>query len=147
LLRKHYRLSHDPRRNAVLGSSYGGLAATYTAFVHPDLFGNVISQSGSYGWFPRSPGPTPPFRGVEPDSGWLIKQLADAPRKPIRFYLDAGIWEGNVMLFSNRLLHSVLTGKGYDAVYNEDDGIHSSYYWMLRLPEALQATLGKSARP
>jgi enterochelin esterase-like enzyme len=147
LLRKHYRLSHDPRLNAVLGSSYGGLAATYTAFVHPDLFGNVISQSGSYGWFPRPPDPPPPFRGVEPDSGWLIKQFADTPRKPIRFYLDAGIWEGNMMLFSNRMLRSILTGKGYDVVYNEGDGIHSSYYWMLRLPDALQATLGKSARP
>jgi len=89
LLRKHYRLSRDPRRNAVLGSSYGGLAATYTAFVHPDLFGNVISQSGSYGWFPQPPGGAPPFLGVEPDSGWLIKQFAEAPRKPIRFYLDA----------------------------------------------------------
>src|SRR5262245_14399881 len=43
-LRAHYRISRDPRRNAVLGSSYGGLAATYTAFMHQDVFGNVISQ-------------------------------------------------------------------------------------------------------
>ena len=148
LLRKQYRISRDPRHNAVLGSSYGGLAATYTAFVHSDIFGNVISQSGSYSWFPVAPGATPPpFRGVEPDSGWLIKQIAEAPRKNIRFYLDAGIWEGNMMLFSNRLLRSVLAGKGYDVAYNESDGTHSSYYWMLRLPDGLQATLGKSLRP
>ncbi len=147
LLRAHYRISRDPRRNAVLGSSYGGLAATYTAFRHPEIFGNVISQSGSYGWFPPSSDQPPQFRGVEPDSGWLIERLAEAPRKQIRFYLDAGIWEGNMMLFSNRMLRSVLTGKGYDVVYNESDGIHSSYYWMLRLPDGLQATLGKSARP
>jgi enterochelin esterase-like enzyme len=147
LLRAHYRISKDPRRNAVLGSSYGGLAATYTAFTHPEIFGNVISQSGSYSWFPPPPDQAPQFRGAEPDSGWLIKRLAEAPRKQIRFYLDAGIWEGNMMLFSNRMLRSVLTGKGYDVVYNESDGIHSSYYWMLRLPDGLQATLGKSARP
>jgi enterochelin esterase-like enzyme len=148
LLRKHYRISKDPRRNAVLGSSYGGLAATYTAFVHPDLFGNVISQSGSYSWFPRpsDAATTPPFRGVEPDSGWLIERIAEAPRKQIRFYLDAGIWEGNTMLFANRMLRSVLAGKGYDVVYNESDGMHSSYYWMLRLPDGLRATLGKSLR-
>jgi enterochelin esterase-like enzyme len=143
LLHEHYRISQDPRRNAVLGSSYGGLAATYTAFVHPDVFGNVISQSGSYGWFPRSPGPAPPYRGVEPDSGWLIKRIAEAPRKPIRFYLDAGTWEGNMMLFSNRLLRSVLAGKGYHVVYNEGVGTHSAYYWMLRLPDGLRAALGK----
>jgi enterochelin esterase family protein len=146
LLRTHYRIGHDPRRNAVLGSSYGGLAATYTAFMHPDIFGNVISQSGSYSWFPASSGPAPPFRGVEPESGWLIERIAEAPHNQIRFYLDAGIWEGSMMLFSNRLLHSVLAGRGYDVVYNEGDGTHSSYYWMLRLPAGLQATLGKSPR-
>jgi enterochelin esterase-like enzyme len=45
------------------------------------------------------------------------------------------------------MLRSVLAGKGYDVVYNESDGMHSSYYWMLRLPDGLQATLGKSAWP
>jgi hypothetical protein len=48
------------------------------------------------------------------------------------------------MLFSNRLLRSVLAGKDYDVVYNESDGIHSSYYSMLRLPGGLQAMLGKA---
>jgi hypothetical protein len=32
--------------------------------------------------------------GVEPDSGWLLKRIATAPRQRIRFYLDAGTWEG-----------------------------------------------------
>jgi enterochelin esterase family protein len=149
LLHQHYRIGHDPKRNAVLGSSYGGLAATYTAFLHPELFGNVISQSGSYGWFPPPPAadpPQPPYRGVDPDSAWLIKRIAEAAPKPVRFYLDAGIWEGNMMLFSNRLLRSVLAGKGYNVVYNESDGIHSSYYWMLRLPGGLQETLGKAVK-
>ncbi len=146
-LRAHYRISRDPRRNAVLGSSYGGLAATYTAFTHPELFGNVVSQSGSYAWSPPSlspptPSATPtPPRGINADSGWLIKRIAAAPHEKIRFYLDAGIWEGSTMLLSNRLLQSVLAGKGYDVVYSEADGTHSSFYWMLRLPAGLEAVL------
>jgi enterochelin esterase-like enzyme len=144
LLRAHYRLSRDPRRSAVLGSSYGGLAATYTAISHPDLFGNVISQSGAYGWAPPESDPTPATRGPSADSGWLIKRIAEAPREKIRFYLDAGVWEGNMLLLSNRLLRSVLIGKGYDVAYVESDGLHSSYYWMLRLPDGLQAALGAS---
>ncbi len=140
-LRRHYRISADPRRSAVLGSSYGALAATYTAISHPDLFGNVISQSGSYGWSPTAS--LPQVRGIAADTGWLIKRIAEAPREKIRFYLDAGIWEGNVMLFSNRLLQSVLIGKGYDVVYQEGDGTHSSFYWMLRLPDGLQTALGR----
>ncbi len=148
-LRKHYRVGRDPSRNAVLGSSYGGLAATYTGLMHPEVFGNVISQSGSYGWSPppgesatpSGPQPPPPFRGTNAESGWLIKRVAETPRRNIRFYLDAGTWEGGGMLSSNRLLRAVLTGKGYDVVYREAPGTHSSYYWMLRLPDGLQAGL------
>lgn len=146
-LRAHYRLGRDASRNAVLGSSYGGIAATYTALKHPDLFGNVISQSGSYGWSPPPAGPSPPQttggppRGTNPDTSWLIKRAAEMPRLKIRFYLDAGLWEGGGMLSSNRLMRSVLTGKGYNVTYVEAPGTHSSYYWMLRLPDALQAVL------
>jgi len=181
-LRSRYRISRDPRRNAVLGSSYGGLAATYTAFVHPELFGNVISQSGSYAWSPpptklsgppRSAGapPAPPGpigaastasdppgvppapnaagptafpRGTNPNSDWLIERIAEAPREKIRFHLDVGDWEGGSMVLSNRLLRSVLTGKGYEVTFDETDGTHSSFYWMLRLPAGLQAVLGTS---
>jgi enterochelin esterase-like enzyme len=135
-LRRHYRISRDPHRNTVLGSSYGGLAATYTAFVHPEIFGRVISQSGSYGWNPEAAN-APLGRGPNPEFGWLIKRIAEAPRKPIRFYLDAGLWEGGGMLSSNRLLQSVLSGKGYEVSYREEPGTHHSYYWMLRLPDAL----------
>jgi enterochelin esterase-like enzyme len=144
-VRAHYRVSRDPSRNAVLGSSYGGLAAVYTGLVHPELFGNVISQSGSFGWSPPSNnGPPaaqvpPPFRGTSADSGYLIKRMAETPREKLRFYLDAGLWEGGGMLSSNRLMRAVLQGKGYDVTYREEPGTHSSYYWMLRLPDGLAA--------
>ena len=119
------------------------LAATYTAFMHPDLFGNVISQSGSYGWSPQqTDGAATAARGANPDSAWLVKHVAERPRLKIRFYLDAGTWEGGGMLSSNRLLRSVLAGKGYAVTYREEPGTHSSYYWMLRLPAGLEAVLG-----
>ncbi len=144
-IRAHYRISRDPSRNAVLGSSYGGLAAVYTGFVHPELFGNVISQSGSFAWGPPSNDVStgvpaaPPFRGTRPESGYLIKRVAEAPREKLRFYLDAGLWEGGGMVSSNRIMRSVLEGKGYDVTYREAPGTHSSYYWMLRLPEGMAA--------
>lgn len=144
-VRAHYHVSRDPSRNAVLGSSYGGLAAVYTGFVHPELFGNVISQSGSFAWAPPPQDPVeaaqapPPFRGTSADSGYLIKRVAEAPRAKLRFYLDAGLWEGGGMLSSNRIMRAVLLGKGYDVTYHEEPGTHSSYYWMLRLPDGLAA--------
>jgi enterochelin esterase family protein len=146
-LRSHYRFSRDPRRNAVLGSSYGGLAATYTAFEHPKVFGNVISQSGSYGWSPEvapaAPAQAQIGRSPNPDSGWLARRIAEAPPLAARFYLDAGTWEGANMIAWNRMLRSVLVGKGCEVTYRESPGTHSAYYWMLRLPNGLQETLGK----
>ena len=146
-LRRHYRLSGDPRRSAVLGSSYGGLAATYTALSHPELFGNVISQSGSYAWSPPGPGAPSTPRALGADSMWLIKRVAEMKRQNVRFSLDVGTWEGSGMLLANRVMHSTLIGKGYAVSYLEADGTHSSFYWMLRLPRALQMLLGSASKP
>jgi enterochelin esterase-like enzyme len=45
------------------------------------------------------------------------------------------------MIAWNRMLRSVLVGKGCRVVYRESPGTHSAYYWMLRLPDGLQAAL------
>ena len=51
-VRANYRVATDPARVTIGGSSYGGLAASYAALAHPELFGRVLSQSGSYWWAP-----------------------------------------------------------------------------------------------
>lgn len=57
-------MTDDPAQTIVGGGSYGGLAATFAAFQHPELFGNVLSMSGSYWW-------TPPD---ESEHEWLTRQ-------------------------------------------------------------------------
>jgi enterochelin esterase-like enzyme len=47
-MRAHYRATTDPHHVIITGSSAGGLAAAYAAFEHPELFGNVLSQSGAF---------------------------------------------------------------------------------------------------
>src|SRR5262245_19209357 len=89
--RQHYRLSQDPKQTIVGGSSYGGLSAGCCAFRYPEVFGNVLSQSGSFGYYP----------GWNDDSdrtdsspfGWLIRQFVTTRKLPIRFYLEAGLFE------------------------------------------------------
>ncbi len=71
-VRRLYNVTADPRHTLVGGSSYGGLAATYAALRHPETFGNVLSQSGSYWWTP--PKSSDPFDFdlyVEPN--WVAK--------------------------------------------------------------------------
>jgi enterochelin esterase-like enzyme len=137
-------VSRDPRRAVVCGSSAGGLAAAYVAFQRPDLFGNVLSQSGAF------------WRGNENADGapweWLTGQYAASPRKPIRFFLDVGALEthgvlggaGPPILDANRRLRDALKAKGYEVLYTEvPGGVHAPFSWATRLPTGLAATLDR----
>jgi hypothetical protein len=51
-VREHYNVTAAREQTIVGGFSYGGLAAAFCAFRHPEAFGNVLTMSGSYWWFP-----------------------------------------------------------------------------------------------
>jgi enterochelin esterase family protein len=139
-LRKRYRFTHDARRSVVAGSSFGGLAATYTGLENPDLFGNVLAQSGSYWWWPEwmSAG----IR-ITDQAGTLIRAFDAADRRPLRFYLEVGTWEGDVMLEPNRQFRDVLLRKGYQVHYEERVGGHDYVRWRDSLSDGLVELLGK----
>jgi enterochelin esterase-like enzyme len=139
-LRKRYQFTSDARRSVVAGSSFGGLAATYTAFKNPSVFGNVLAQSGSYWWWPdwMSAG----IRITE-DSGALIREFSAAERLPLRFYLEVGTWEGDVMLEPNRRFRDVLRRKGYDVHYEERIGGHDYVRWRDSLSDGLLELIGR----
>jgi enterochelin esterase-like enzyme len=139
-LRKRYQFTSDPRRSVVAGSSFGGLAATYTALENPDVFGNVLAQSGSYWWWPdwRSTG----IR-ITDQAGTLIRQFDAAAPMPLRFYLEVGKWEGDVMLEPNRRFRDVLLRKGYDVQYEERVGGHDYVRWRDSLSDGLRKLIGR----
>jgi enterochelin esterase-like enzyme len=138
-LQAHFNISRDRRQHIVGGLSLGGLAAAYTAFSHPELFANVLSQSGSYWWsddYLRVALPSP-------NAGWMVRQFAEAPRKQIRFYCSVGVWEGAGMLSNTRTLRSVLLGKGYELTYREITAGHSGANFQATFPGGMIALLGK----
>ena len=58
-VRAKYRIGEQPTQVVLASSSDGGLCAAYTAWKHPKVFGNVLSQSGNLPYFPtRSRAPT-----------------------------------------------------------------------------------------
>ena len=138
-LRQRFQFTKDPQRSVVAGSSFGGLAATYTALENPAIFGNVLAQSGSYWWWPEwlSAG----IRMTE-QAGTLIRQFDATPRLPLRFYLEVGTWEGDVMLEPNRRFRDVLRRKGYDVHYEERVGGHDYVRWRDSLSDGLRELLG-----
>lgn len=134
-LRQSYKVTEDPRRVILAGSSLGGLASASAAFHHPDVFGNVLSQSGSFWWTPPRD-PAKPFE-VDPraEPTYVAQQFLKSPKLPIRFYLDAGLYEldhtgkGSSILLPNRHLRDVLRAKGYEVFHQEFPGGHDYAHW------------------
>jgi enterochelin esterase family protein len=137
-VRDNWNVTRDPHRTIVAGSSAGGLAAAFVAFRHPELFGNVLSQSGAF-WRGREASNDPPYE-------WLTAQYAASPRKDIRFLLEVGERESGgalggaapSILEANRRLRDALREKGYRVAYAEvPNGTHSVETWTERLPAAI----------
>ena len=144
-VRERYRFTADPKRSVVGGSSYGGLASAHTALTHPDVFGNVLSQSGSYWWWPGFRYQGRDVDGLSSDAGWMLQQYSAARKLPLRFYLDAGSLEGSLMLLPNRMFRDVLQAKGYEVTYREFAGAHDYVMWRSTVSEGLKALIGTRA--
>ena len=141
--RQRYRFSAEPERTIVGGVSLGGLNAAYCALRYPEVFGNVLSQSGAFGYFPGWEDP-----GVSDysPSGSLIRQFVTTRKLPIRFYLEAGLFENDcpdTLLAQNRRLRDVLEAKGYSVVYSEFAGGHEFLSWRGSVADGLIALAGR----
>jgi len=140
-VRANYNVTASPGQTVVSGVSFGGLAAAFVAYRHPEIFGNVISQSGSFWWKP----------GKEAEPEWLTRQFASSPRLPLRFFLQVGLFETGPtpggapdMVAVSRHLRDVLKAKGYDVDYSECNCGHDYLNWRGALPDALMGLLGGS---
>jgi len=148
--RRSYNVTADPQQTVVGGSSYGGLAAAYAGLRHPETFGNILSQSGSFSWTPPKSGNPSDF---DPDAepNWLAKQFIASPRLPLRFYMDAGSDEvdlsghGLYSLASGRNLRDVLLAKGYEVHFQEFAGGHDYLSWRGTLADGLILLMGSAA--
>jgi enterochelin esterase-like enzyme len=141
-LRTRYNVTRDPGRSVIAGSSYGGLAAAYTAFMCPDLFGNVLSQSGSFWWSPTRDPADPAKLDVYSEPGWLVREFARKPTLPVRFYMEAGWFEGGDgggILDTNRYFRDILRAKGYVVHYREFRGGHDYANWRATFADGLIA--------
>jgi enterochelin esterase-like enzyme len=137
-LRAAYPVTDDPRRNIVVGSSFGGLAAAYLGFRHPKIWGMVLSQTGWFRWHPDD----------DPEHHWFARQISASPKLPVRFWLQVGNLEqarmldgGPSQLDANQHLRDVLQSKGYELSYYEYSGGHDASSLEFPLARALTEML------
>jgi enterochelin esterase family protein len=131
--KEKYRTTRDATRTVVAGSSYGGLASVFAGLRHSEVFGNVVSLSGSFWWKPED----------EKEGQWLVKQVDVSPKLPVRFYLEVGLMEGySMQITANQHMRDVLSAKGYTLGYSEYDGGHAFLNWSGGMARGLVFLLG-----
>lgn len=152
-VQKQYAFRAEPRRTAIGGESIAGLTAAFAAFRRPDVFGHVIAQSASF-WLNNRDAD-----GGEPE--WLTRQFLHHKKLNLSFWIDVGQMEfvandadrtfppfvpgETSLLAANRHLRDVLELKGYPLHYVENYAGHEPLRWSRTLPDALIASIGKSA--
>lgn len=142
-VRQHYNVTTDPAKVVVAGSSFGGIASVYAGLRHPETFGNILCQSGSFWWSAAKPEPY-----TEPN--FLAKEFLKSSKLPLRFYMDAGSFEvdiegeGGAILEPSRHMRDVLLAKGYEVHYQENVGGHDYLSWRGSLADGLLALVGLS---
>jgi enterochelin esterase family protein len=140
-IRQNYNVATDPSKVVVAGSSFGGIASVYAGLRHPETFGNILCQSGSFWWIAPKPEPY-----AEPN--YLAKEFVKSPKLPLRFYMDAGLFEGDLtgsgisILDPSRHMRDVLLAKGYEVHYQENVGGHDYLSWRGSLADGLLALVG-----
>jgi len=104
--------------------------AGFMGLRYSEVFGNVLSNSGSFTWSPEQEEDNSWSWQVPSEGEWLIRQFVSHDKLPLRFHLDAGLLEdqrdfpNNTLLQANRHMRNVLVAKGYSVHYSEFCGGH-----------------------
>lgn len=118
-VREKYNVTCSPEKTIVSGVSFGGLFASYVALKHPNVFGNIVAQSGSYWW----------------EKGSLIEEYKNSDKLPIKVHLNVGVLEDRpyddepIMMDYINDMRDVLIDKGYEVTYELLESGHDYLSW------------------
>ena len=122
------RISRNPDRNAICGSSSGGIAAFNVAWHRPDVFRRVFTTVGTY----------VSLRGGDTIAGLVRK----TEPKPLRIFLqdgrnDLNIYGGDWWIANQQLLRA-LQWSGYEVNHAFADGGHNGKHGASIFPDVMR---------
>lgn len=132
-MESRFSLERDRSARALMGASYGGLTSLHTLTRYPDVFGLLLSQSGSFlhADVRRRGGDAGALTDSADDVGPILRFVEDFCRREhsrkFRFFLSCGRFEP--LIFFNRSLLNVLKRGGFDHRYEESFDGHNWTSW------------------
>ena len=133
---RNYPVTRGASTTGFGGSSYGAMAALYTALVKPGVFGRLLIESPS----------------LYVRRGHLLRMARAAKRWPARVYLGVGTMETRrqdwneetvrYVLLLERALRRARLGPRRLRVRVEEGAAHTESAWAARLPDALEFLFG-----
>ena len=128
-----YGLIARPELRALMGASFGAIAALSTAYRYPGLFGSLLLQSGTFAM--TDIGPLRADRIFTPVLRF-ISRFRDHPRRVVeRAFLSCGTYEP--LLKENGAFSTILESTGIEVRYVEAPDGHNWENWRDRLGEGL----------
>lgn len=138
-VRRKVHLHEDPTQVATAGASLGGLLSFYLYDLYPDVFGHVISQSGSF-FMPRNG-----FEQIakkHPEMARFVANFMRFPRKHNpKLVLTCGRFES--LIYMNRIMVEALDRLNYDYRYFEYNDGHTWTGWADTMPTMLIHVFGE----
>ncbi len=126
-------LRDTPQARGLMGASFGAVASLHCAWRHPEVFGNLVLQSGSFAFSEVGPHERGP--AFDP----VVRFMNSWRRRPgmpaERMFVSCGIYES--LIWENRALIAFLQDKGPDIRYREVRDGHNWENWRDRLQDAL----------
>lgn len=149
---KRYRLTNDPARRVIGGTSSGAICAFTVAWQRPDAFRNVISMIGSYtsiGYKPAAAG-----KPLVPGGDLYPTLIRKSPIRPLKIFLQDGANDlnnehGSWFLANQQVLSALewanaeadrkgTVGPRYAVRHVWGDGAHSDQHGGALLPDMLR---------
>ena len=134
--RQNYNISSNPKDAIICGLSLGGLTASYLGLNYSKIFGNVLSQSGSYWYRPES------YSSVIDDC-WMSSNFKKIDKLHLKFYLSIGVLETKDKIIDTNInLKDTLTSKGYNVEFQWFKSGHDYLSWGENLANGLISLIG-----
>ena len=157
VVRMRYRVTADPARTGIMGSSLGGLAAFDLAWHHPEVFGLAGIFSGSFWW--RGDNSNLAAKQASRLAHRLVRESAAVPH--LRLWFEAGTMDETDDRDGNGVIDAIQDTtelidelarrglpRGPSLVYREiKDGRHHESTWAQALPEFLNWASAQSGLP